>query len=171
MCDDPEKDRDATDAGRAHGPHRRNRVARGSVPYPSPPERKNPSENVTRAVVGRRCRTVRRWSACVCALGQLVERDRREADPDLRKRSAGSGATENGTLEVGGSGGNGRRQLAARRDGRAGTLTAVAGRSRGGRGAVERGLSVTCTYATFHPKRVGFQQVERLRRRNRGVVR
>jgi len=47
------------------------------------------------------------------------------ADPDLRKRSAGSGATENGTLEVGGSGGNGWRQLAARRDGRAGPLTAV----------------------------------------------
>jgi hypothetical protein len=37
-------------------------------------------------------------------------------------------------LEVGGSGGNGRRQLAARRDGRAGPLTAVAVAVEGRRG-------------------------------------
>ena len=142
MRNDPEKDRGATDAGRSIGPHRRNRVNPGSVPYPSPPERKNPSENATRAVVGCERRMVSSGAACVCALDEPGERDLDWPDLDLRKPGTARSAAG---PELGGGpgrGGNGRRQLAARRDGRGGHLLRWRSRSR-------RPRSVTCTLRRF----------------------
>ena len=132
----PEEGRDTTRQGRDHGPHGRNHLGRpGSVPVPSSPE----SKGVTPDGFGRYTTLIRSLSA-ECgekpAIGRTVTHrgkqpangGPRTANSDLRSRSSRRSARGAGrvvlvdrgespaarraawNVEVGGRGGNGRRQ-------------------------------------------------------------
>jgi hypothetical protein len=110
MCEFPGKGRE-TCVGRPIGLHRTNLSGEIGSIGPFFAESKNPTDKATRADFAAReskHEQSREFNlACACA----------RADLELRKRSAGSVATENGKLEVGGSGGTGMEATGGHPDG------------------------------------------------------
>jgi hypothetical protein len=149
MLSAPEKGRGTTGEGRSVDLPRRNHLGRaGSVPPLSHRTPKCFSLPVVLAPISCHQPLTRRFTVgtgvCACGIARL----------DLRKRSAGREAPENGTLEVGGRGGNGRRQPAAT-DRMAGTPLRSRSRRRSRWRSLRRSrrvLSVTCTLRHFPPR-------------------